>query len=485
MRAREAGGPRSHAVPALVQPGRHARRARCAAPTTRRRATYTLDVAQRTPADARASRRRSRSTFRSRVGLVGPGRRATCRCALDGERRGGTGTTRVLSRHAAAADVPLRRRAGAARAVAAARILGAGARSSSTTRDAELAFLAAHDSDPVNRWDAAQRSFCDAILALARGARARRAAGARPDRSTRSSRRSARRPRRRSRAARAGADAARTSPISRDWSRRSTSTRWSRRATSSCASSRRAARAALEHAFALASRRARRTRRRRRRSARACCATRACAISARSTTPPARALAVAQYDAADNMTDAIAALAAVNHSVGARARGAVRALRGEVARRAAGARQVVRAAGDLAARRTRSRACAALLAHPKFNARNPTACARWSATFALRNWRALPRRRRRGLRVRRRPDPGASTAAIRSSRRRSPARSTSGGASPSRAGRCSGRRWSDRPRAGAVARRRRNRRAQSRGLTLAPRAARNVARHRRHRNRPG
>ena len=32
----------------------------------------------------------------------------------------------------------------------------------------ELAFLAAHDSDPVNRWEAAQRSFTDAILALAR-----------------------------------------------------------------------------------------------------------------------------------------------------------------------------------------------------------------------------------------------------------------------------------------------------------------------------
>ncbi len=33
--------------------------------------------------------------------------------------------------------------------------------------DAELAFLAAHDSDPVNRWDAAQRSFVRAMLALA------------------------------------------------------------------------------------------------------------------------------------------------------------------------------------------------------------------------------------------------------------------------------------------------------------------------------
>ncbi|NDP42896.1 MAG: aminopeptidase N, partial [Aromatoleum sp.] len=31
--------------------------------------------------------------------------------------------------------------------------------------DADLAFLAAHDADPVNRWDAAQRCFCRAILA--------------------------------------------------------------------------------------------------------------------------------------------------------------------------------------------------------------------------------------------------------------------------------------------------------------------------------
>ena len=40
--------------------------------------------------------------------------------------------------------------------------------------DDELAFLAAHDSDPVNRWDAAQRSFARAMLALARDHRAGR-----------------------------------------------------------------------------------------------------------------------------------------------------------------------------------------------------------------------------------------------------------------------------------------------------------------------
>jgi aminopeptidase N len=34
--------------------------------------------------------------------------------------------------------------------------------------DEELAFLASHDSDPVNRWNAAQRSFADALLSLAR-----------------------------------------------------------------------------------------------------------------------------------------------------------------------------------------------------------------------------------------------------------------------------------------------------------------------------
>ena len=41
--------------------------------------------------------------------------------------------------------------------------------------DAELALLAAHDSDPVNRWDAAQRSFANAILALASDVRRQRA----------------------------------------------------------------------------------------------------------------------------------------------------------------------------------------------------------------------------------------------------------------------------------------------------------------------
>ncbi len=42
-------------------------------------------------------------------------------------------------------------------------------------RDDEIVFLAAHDSDPVNRWDAAQRVFADALLRLARDRREGRA----------------------------------------------------------------------------------------------------------------------------------------------------------------------------------------------------------------------------------------------------------------------------------------------------------------------
>ena len=41
--------------------------------------------------------------------------------------------------------------------------------------EAELAFLAANDSDPVNRWDAAQRAFVRAMLSLAEDHRGKRA----------------------------------------------------------------------------------------------------------------------------------------------------------------------------------------------------------------------------------------------------------------------------------------------------------------------
>ncbi len=105
------------------------------------------------------------------VGLVGPdGRDLPLR--LEGEAIGG-GTTRVLDIRRSAqsftfVDVPAAPVASLARGFSAPIVLDY------PHDDEALAYLAAHDSDPVNRWDAAQRSFCSAVLALARAARERR-----------------------------------------------------------------------------------------------------------------------------------------------------------------------------------------------------------------------------------------------------------------------------------------------------------------------
>ena len=130
--------------------------------------TYTLDVAQHTPpTPGQPEKQPLHIPFA--VGLVEPdGRDIPLR--LEGE-AAPVGTTRVLDVREARQSFRFAGIAGAAGAVAAARILGAGERASSPIRDDELAFLAAHDSDPVNRWDAAQRSFANAMLALARDQR--------------------------------------------------------------------------------------------------------------------------------------------------------------------------------------------------------------------------------------------------------------------------------------------------------------------------
>ena len=70
----------------------------------------------------------------------------------------------------------------------------------------------------------------------------------------------------------------------------------------------------------------------------------------------------------------------------ARAPRPVRALRGPLARRAAGARQVVRARSDARSATARSIACKSLLAHPRFNARNPNRVRSLVGAFALRNF---------------------------------------------------------------------------------------------------
>ncbi len=102
----------------------------------------------------------------------------------------------------------------------------------------------------------------------------------------------------------------------------------------------------------------------------------------------ARALAVAQFNGADNMTDAVAALAAISHS---------RAPEREAlfARFEAKWRDeplaldkwfVLQATSRRADTRQRVEA---LLAHPKFDARNPNRVRSLLAAFALRNWQAF------------------------------------------------------------------------------------------------
>jgi aminopeptidase N len=98
------------------------------------------------------------------VGLVGADGR-DLPLQLDGE-RAAAGTTRVL-------DVrePLQRftfvNVASKPVPSLARGYSAPVRLEFGYADDELALLAAHDSDPLNRWDAAQRMFANAILALA------------------------------------------------------------------------------------------------------------------------------------------------------------------------------------------------------------------------------------------------------------------------------------------------------------------------------
>jgi aminopeptidase N len=125
--------------------------------------TYTLDVEQSLPS-ANGSRRKPPLHIPLAMGLLGPdGKDVPLRLA--GESSAG-GTTRLLQLTSvtqrfefvdiAAAPVPSLLRG-----------FSAPVSLAFDYREDELALLAAHDSDPVNRWDAAQRSFTNAILHLA------------------------------------------------------------------------------------------------------------------------------------------------------------------------------------------------------------------------------------------------------------------------------------------------------------------------------
>ena len=344
-------------------------------------ATYTLDVEQRTaPTPGQPPKKPFHIPLA--VGLVGPDG-ADMPLRLEGD-AGPPATTRVLSltaerqqfvfRDVTAAPVPSLLRG-----------FSAPVRLEFDYAESELAFLAAHDSDAVNRWDAAQRSFCNAILALA-------TKHARGEPMTLS-------PSLAGIAAAAVADRvadpallalALTPPepaylaglvetididaliAAREFVVREIA---------------RAARPAFEETHARHRPRApyapspEQTGPRMLRNA---CLRYLAAID----DAPARALAVGQFDAADNMTDAIAALAAVNHSVAperealfarfeAKWRDEPLVLDKWFALQAASQRPDTLA-------RVRS-----LLAHPKFDARNPNRVRALVATFARRNWLAF------------------------------------------------------------------------------------------------
>jgi aminopeptidase N len=133
--------------------------------------SYTLDVRQRTsPTPGQPEKQPFHIPLA--VGLLGPDGN-DLPLMLDGE-SAGRATTRVLNVTKAqqsfrfvgvpAAPVPSLLRG-----------FSAPVKLDFDYRDEDLAFLAAHDSDPVNRWDAAQRTLVAAMLRLARDHRDRRA----------------------------------------------------------------------------------------------------------------------------------------------------------------------------------------------------------------------------------------------------------------------------------------------------------------------
>ena len=165
--------------------------------------TYTLDIAQSTPpTPGQPEKQPFHIPFA--VGLVDQtGRDIPLR--LDGE-AAPVGTTRVLDVREARQSF---RFAGieAPPVPSLLRGFSAPVNVEFAYTDEELAFLAAHDSDAVNRWDAAQRSFANAMLALARDQRDGKPL-ALPPALTRHRRQAPGRPRQRPGAARACVDAA-------------------------------------------------------------------------------------------------------------------------------------------------------------------------------------------------------------------------------------------------------------------------------------
>ena len=93
------------------------------------------------------------------IGLVGADGRDMSLSLEDGR----AGGARRAHADPAGAELHVQRRRAAAGALAQSRLLGAGQGHVRTSTAADLAFLAAHDSDPFNRWQAVQ-SLANALL---------------------------------------------------------------------------------------------------------------------------------------------------------------------------------------------------------------------------------------------------------------------------------------------------------------------------------
>jgi aminopeptidase N len=340
--------------------------------------TYTLEVEQQTAATP-GQPVKAPFHIPLAVGLVGPDGR-DMPLTQDGEPAPGP-TTRVLQLKRARetfhfVDVPARPVPSLLRGFSApVRLV------SDHTAD-DLAFLAAHDSDPVNRWDAAQRSFVDAILLIAGNL----AAGEQP----------ALPPGLPALAQSLLADEASDPALvalaltppdlayiaglvvaidadalvaARDFVTRELA----RRARDSFERVYAGRRVRAAYAPTPAQTGARRLAN--------LCLTYLGALD----DEPARALAVAHHDTADNMTDAVAALAAVNHSMAAeRAQ-----LFARFEERWRDEPLVLDKWFMLQATSLRADTLArvqGLLDHPKFNARNPNRLRSLVGAYARRNW---------------------------------------------------------------------------------------------------
>ena len=251
--------------------------------------------------------------------------------------------------------------------------------------DADLAFLAANDSDPVNRWEAAQRIYCTAVFTAMRAA----AAGAPLPEDPAIG------------ALIAGIVAdERADPALRALAINPPDFAYLAGLAATIDID--AMVAAREHVVRLVARSARDTLLRCYQSLRVrepyaptpaqvgarLLSNRCLRYLCAQDDPAAFALATAQFDAADNMTDAIAALVAVNHS-------------DAPAREALFARFEARWRDEplvldkwFALQATAMRAdtlqrVRSLLGHPRFNARNPNRIRSLVASFALANWPAF------------------------------------------------------------------------------------------------